>query len=250
MGCWAEKLGGCSDKTSREHIISAGIFPEGTILVKGFPWCPDELKEISVASFTKRVLCERHNNTLTHVDQAGIGAMNVFRQEVQINNAREKLKPRRWRVEKFQIDGRGLERWFLKTLINVATDGIYKIGRDSTEIGNPSERLVRIAFGLETFKPKAGMYSLGHVGQSLKLREGVLLNPLIDPAKDIVGVLFHFHGYRFLLYLEEEGLQPNIPIPSMFGEEAHNTRTLYQPEALNFNLGKYPSHAIVFTYQG
>jgi hypothetical protein len=153
-------------------------------------------------------------------------------------------------VKRFYIDGRGLERWFLKTLINVATNGIYKIGRDSPEIGKPSERLVRIAFGIETFKPKAGLYSLGHVGQSLNLREGVLLNPLIDSAKYIVGVLFHFHGYRFLLYLEEEGLQPNIPIPSMFGEKAHNTQTLYQPQALNFNLGKYLSHVIAFAYQG
>jgi hypothetical protein len=249
MGCWAQKLGGCSDKTSREHIVSAGIFPEGAILVKGFPWCPDELKEISVASFTKKVLCERHNSALTDVDRAGIGAMNVFRQEVQISNAREKLKPRRWRVEEFHIDGRALERWFLKTLINVATDGIHKIGRDSDEIGKPSERLVRIAFGMETFKPEAGMYVLGHIGQSVKLREGVLLNPLIDTAKDIVGVVFHFHGYRFLLYLEEEGLQPNIPIPSMFGEEAHNTQTRYHLKALNINLGKYLSHRIAFTYQ-
>ncbi len=213
MDCWADKLGDCTDKASREHIISAGIFPEGTIYVKGFPWCQDELKEISVSSFTKKVLCERHNNALTHVDKAGISAMNVFRQEVQINNARSKMKPRRWRVEKFQIDGHGLERWFLKTLINVAAEGIH------------------------------------NVGQSLKLREGVLLNPLIDTAKDVVGVLFHFHGYRFLLYLEEEGLQPNIPIPSMFGEQAHSTRTLYQPEALNFNLGEYLSHSIVFTYK-
>ena len=68
-----------------------------------------------MVSFTKKVLCERHNHALTHVDEAGIGAMKVFRQEVQINNARERLKPRRWRVEKFHIDGRGLERWFLKT---------------------------------------------------------------------------------------------------------------------------------------
>src|ERR1700730_14637873 len=209
VDCWAEKLGGCADKASREHIISAGIFPEGTILVKGFPWCRDEFKEIGVSNFTKKVLCEQHNNTLTHADEAGISAMNVFRQEVQINNARDKIKLRRWSVKKFQIDGSGLERWFLKTLINVAAAGIYKIGRDSNEVGKPSERLVKIAFGLEEFKPKAGLYALGHVGQSLKVREGVLLNPLIDTTQTIVGVLFHFHGYRFLLYLEEEGLQPN-----------------------------------------
>ena len=91
----------CADKASREHIISAGIFPEGTIHVKGFPWCRDEFKEIGVSSFTKKVLCEQHNNTLTHADEAGISAMNVFRQEVHINNARDKMKPRRWTVKKF-----------------------------------------------------------------------------------------------------------------------------------------------------
>jgi hypothetical protein len=248
MGCWAEKLGGCADKVSREHIVSAGIFPEEMIYVKGFPWCPDELKRIGVSSFTKKVLCQRHNNALSPIDEAAIGAMKVFREEKQINNVREKLKPIRWTVKRFYIDGRGLERWFLKTLINVAADGIHKIGRDSAEIGKPSERLVRIAFGMETFKPKAGMYGLAHIGQSLKLQEGVFLNPLIDNAKSIVGVLFHLHGYRFLLYLEEEGLQPNIPIPSMFGEEAHNTGTLYQPQGLNFNIGKHLSHVIAFTY--
>jgi hypothetical protein len=246
--CWAERLGGCVDKASREHIISAGIFREGAILVKGFPWCRNEFKAIGVSSFTKKVLCERHNNTLAHVDEAGIAAMNVFRQEVHINNARSAMKPRRWTVKKSQIDGRGLERWFLKTIINVAAEGIYKIGRDSNKIGKPSERLVKIAFGMERFKPKAGLYGLGHVGQNLNLREGVFLNPLIDTQETVVGVLFHFHGYRFLLYIEEEGLQPNIPIPSMFGEQAHRTDTLYPLKAVKINLGKHLSHVIEFDY--
>lgn len=246
--CWAEKLTGCAEKASKEHIFSAGIFPEGGIRVKGFPWCKDEFKDISVASFTRKVLCEHHNNTLTHADEAGIRAMEAFRQEVQIGNARKKLKPIRWTVQKIHIDGRGLERWFLKTLINVAVDGTYRIGMDSIEAGKPSERLVKIAFGVEAFKPRAGLYGLGFIGQNLKLEEGIFLSPLAKNHETLVGGLFHFHGYRFLLYLEEQGLNQTMPIPSMFGEEAHRTETLYPLKAVRFMIGKHLSHVIEFSY--
>ena len=247
--CWAEKLGGCSDKTSREHIVSAGIFPEGEPLrVKGFPWCRNEFKEIGMPSFTRKILCERHNNYLTHTDEAGIKAMNVFRQEIEINDARVKMKPRRWTVKTFSIDGRGFESWLLKTLINVSTEGIYRIGRDSTEAGKPSERLVRIAFGLETFKSRAGVYGLGNVGQKLKLLEGIFLCPLVQSDESLTGGLFHFRGYRFLLYFEEEGLSRNIPLPTAFGEQAHRSDTMYPLEAIRYEIGKHLSHIIKFRY--
>lgn len=247
--CWAEKLDGCAEKASKEHIISAGIFPEGIIRVKGFPWCKDEFREISVASFTRKVLCQHHNNILTDVDAAGIKAIEAFRQERQIRNAREKTKHIRWTVKRIHIDGRGLERWFLKTLINMTVGGPYRIGTDSIEVGKPSERLVKIAFGLETFKPRAGLYGLGHAGQNLILEEGVLSMPLVNKKDILVGMLFHFHGYRFLLYLEDEGLNQTISIPSMFGEQAHYTDTLYSLKALRFTIGKHLSHVIELGYK-
>ena len=105
MPCWAESLKDCSNKLSREHIVSEGAFPYQTLRVKGLPWCLDEFKEISIASFTRKVLCERHNNSLTDSDQAYINAMQCFRDEVPLYLARNKMKPIRWTLQKFQIDG-------------------------------------------------------------------------------------------------------------------------------------------------
>ena len=130
--CWAESLGGCSDKISKEHIISAGMFPDPTVHVKGLSWCPDEFKEIPVATFVKRILCAYHNQYLgKKIDRAGIAAMDAFRDEIKLTNARKAMKPIRWAVKEFRIDGRGLERWCVKILINMTAEGEYRIGRDS-----------------------------------------------------------------------------------------------------------------------
>jgi hypothetical protein len=248
MICWAQSLGDCSDKLSREHIVSEGMFPEQILRVKGLHWCLEEFKEISVSNFVKKVLCERHNNSLSDVDQSGIDAMNAFRDEVQINNARTAMKHVRWTVKKFEIDGRGLERWCLKTLINMVAEGEYRIGKDSEEIGKPSARLVRIAFGKEKFKPRAGLYGLGRLG-NLNINDGFRLIPYINDESTLVGGLFAIHGYQFILYVEEDGLNRTITVPDLDGGPDRVNQTLYPLLGLNFKIGKHLSHAFKFVYK-
>jgi hypothetical protein len=65
-----------------EHVISEGAYPHQMIRVKGLPWCLVEFKEISIASFSKKVLCDRHNSDLSPSDEASIGVMDAFRKEV------------------------------------------------------------------------------------------------------------------------------------------------------------------------
>ena len=247
--CWAKALGDCSDKISKEHIISEGMFPGLEILVKGFSWCSDEFKEIRIETFVKRLLCEYHNHTLRLTDNAGIDAMKAFRAEVQLYKARNAMKPIRWTVKKFRIDGRGLERWCLKTLIN-ASEGAYKIGRDSTIVGQPSDRLVRIAFSKENFKPKAGLYGLADEGENWDIKDGIRLLPCVDRDNMLVGGLFVIHGYRYLLYLEEDGVNSRLTIPGLDGEADHPTKTLYPLKRINFKIGKHLSHVFDFEYLG
>jgi len=42
--CWAEPLGDCAGKMSREHIVTRGIFENDGTFVQGFPWCPQPTK--------------------------------------------------------------------------------------------------------------------------------------------------------------------------------------------------------------
>jgi hypothetical protein len=248
MTCWAESLADCSDKLTREHIVSEGMFPDQVLRVKGMPWCLDEFKEISINNFVKKVLCKHHNESLTDVDQAGRSAMKVFRDEIRLKDTRKAMKPRRWSIETFQIDGRGLERWCLKTLINVGAEGEYRIGRDSDSVGKPSARLVRIAFGREDFKPRAGLYGVAKPGTNLNIVDGFRLIPYIDHEKTLLGGLFGIHSYQFMLYIEDSGLGQKVAIPDFNGGPDFLAQTLYPLKALNFTIGKYISHVFRFGY--
>jgi hypothetical protein len=246
--CWAEPLGDCCDKLSREHIVSEGMFPDQVLRVKGMSWCLDEFREININNFVKKVLCKHHNSSLTDVDQAGSNTMKVFRDEIQLKNARNAIEPRGWLVEKFEIEGRRLERWCLKTLINVGAEGEYRIGRDSEAIGKPSARLVRIAFGRENFKSRAGLYGVAQAGRNLNIVDGFRLIPYIDREGTLLGGLFGMHGYQFLLYVEDSGLAPSISIPDLNGGPDFLAETWYPLKALNFTIGKHISHVFKFVY--
>lgn len=248
MPRWAKTLGDCSDKISREHVLSEGAYPDQMIRVKGLPWCPDEFREISIASFTKKSLCERHNNALSPLDQAYIGAMDAFRGEIQLNHARAPLKPIRWKMVYFDIDGRGLERWCLKTLITIYVNGEYRIGRDSLTVGEPSHRLVKIALGEESFSGRSGLYGLGAVGTSPKIADSFRLIPYVNSDRVLMGGLFGIHGYRFLLHLEEEGAERALTIPDFDSGEGYVTRALFPLRRMNFKVGKHISHSFRFHY--
>ena len=90
--CWAQCLGGCSDKFSNEHTVTEGLFPSQTVRVHGWPWCKDEPKEIGLASLTRKILCTTHNSALSDIDQTGIDFFNVLRESTRLTNVRNNLR--------------------------------------------------------------------------------------------------------------------------------------------------------------
>ncbi len=139
-----------------------------------------------------------------------------------------------------------LERWFLKTLTNFAYDGKYPIGSDATIAGRPSERLVRIAYGLESFKGRAGMYTMSRVGLELALEDRVSFSPImarVPHGEHVVAGIFVFRGFQFLLYLEPEGPQDLTGI-YFKGEHLRGTSLMFQTLTANIKIGKHLSHAV------
>jgi len=94
MECWASCLGGCSDKISREHLVSQALFLEDKVRVQGFSWCKDVEKEIGISGLTSKILCSQHNNDLSPVDEAGAKAFATLREIRRIANVRQKVKMR------------------------------------------------------------------------------------------------------------------------------------------------------------
>lgn len=118
-GCWASTLGDCRGKLSREHYVSACLFPSGKAIVKGFSWCAEEPKTIGLQSLTRNILCERHNSGLSELDSAMLAFFETLRESDRLIGLRTKLCQKTWNIHHFQVNGNLLERWFLKTLINL-----------------------------------------------------------------------------------------------------------------------------------
>ena len=142
-------------------------------MVQGFPWCKDTPAEIGLSGLTAKILCEKHNNDLSPLDEAADRAADTLRAMHQLHETRKNLKPKIWNVKVFVLDGASLERWFLKTLINIACDRDLPIGRDSEIAGRPSPRLVRVVFSQEKFEGKAGLYVVAKEGMTLTMKDRV-----------------------------------------------------------------------------
>jgi hypothetical protein len=239
-------LGGC-DGISGEHYISQGLFAGQEVNVFGFPWCKDEPKQIRIETFTANILCRQHNSDLSPVDSAGKNAFQVFRDVRRLSEARAVLKPKLWNVRRYRIHGSLLERWFLKTTINMS----YKfaaenpIGPATAASGErPSCELVEIAYGRRLFTEPAGLYWIGHEGQFLhNAYDHVSFMAVLLPQfggsrapEFIAGAVFSFLGFRALLWLHTAPPPPLAGI-GLHGEDWGGSSALYHLRALNFNQG-------------
>lgn len=237
--CWAAALQNCEGKISREHVITRGIFPDDELLVQGFDWCRDAPAKISLSGLTRKILCVKHNSDLSTADEAGIRAVEEFREFVRLGTARSNVKPRRWRLVRRAIDGFEFERWFLKTLINVAFGREYPIGKPIQPEWRPSRELVEIAFGLRRFQPKAGLYLIrGEVGQYVNANEKLQIMTFIDSNQKLVGARFLFFGFTFLIYLDIAGAKRHVQFLDADGKATPGLNLIYHPGAINFTLPK------------
>jgi hypothetical protein len=219
-GCWATSLEDCEGKISREHLVSQSLFPEGNITVSGLHWCKDGPKTVGLAALTGKILCQKHNSELSELDTTVKQAFETFDESMQLFQARSKLQRRRWTIKTFNIDGALLERWFLKTLINLSHGGQWIIGEGSHAAGLPNDELVRIAFGKATFREKAGLYTAAQDGEQVTLRQGLSLTPKTI-GNNLLAGLFSLCGYRFFLSLLPEELKEHQGSHLMYRDVHH-----------------------------
>ncbi len=204
--CWAHNYSECKGKISREHYISKGVFEQQFIYVKGFKWCKEAEKKISIANLTSKVLCERHNNELSDVDKTGINAIRIF-EELIPEEHRSNRTPPMSRV----IDGINFERWLLKIAINLSYQGGMHIGVGMTdsEPGLPSPYLLQVVFGKMRFSHKMGLYTFCYE-TSEKFKVGKISMTSIHQNKLIGGFIFHVRGLDFFLSLYPGHAPPRL----------------------------------------
>lgn len=244
--CWAESLGGCSDKLSREHLVTGSFFEGDSVEMFGFEWCKEKPVRVGIAAATAKILCTKHNSDLSPIDEAGRHAFAALRDIQRLSSIRQKLKPYRWTLVKHTVDGPAFERWCLKTLINLCCNREYPIGRDADVTGRPSERLVRIAYGLETFRGNAGLYSVARIGMNVAQEDRVGFMPLFNNGRKVEGGVLTFRGFTLLMNLQEEA--PRLKDVAIAGEHLDNAGLSHHVTRFNFNIGKYPSQQLLIRW--
>jgi len=242
--CWANPLGDCSDKLSGEHIVSQSIFDSEQLTVMGLPWCRNAPKTIGLSSLTANILCRKHNSELSELDLTAGKAIQVLCDAFKLSELRSHYKRGMWRVVQYKINGAKLERWFLKTLINVAYESELHIGIGAHPLGHPSKRLVEIVFGKSSFIAYEGLYTVIRVGKLITPAENFQLLTLMNKEAYLFGGMFLFRGFRFLLSLSVDRIE-KLPIGiGLPGEDWSDARYNFHNQFMRDKVGKYLSQVI------
>jgi hypothetical protein len=110
----------CDDHLSREHFISASVLSHlggRNVSVKGLPWLKgDDTKILPISSLTGKILCKRHNEAFSPLDDFAGQLIDVVDNSI---NRQTLSRKDRW----YLISGEELELWLLKTAIGLFHSG-------------------------------------------------------------------------------------------------------------------------------
>ncbi len=188
--CYAKSLRDCSTKISREHYISENLLIKmgGKPQIAGFKFQKQNaLKSVGVNSLTSKILCERHNNCLTALDDV---AGNFFE---TLRKFDEEFKNPIYRSEEIVINGADLERWMLKVLLGM---------HHSSLIGTKGLReeilLQNILFGRSYWPSSWGLYCCVSA-KMIHAFSGVELVTYTNDQKYVFGARINVAGFPFLI---------------------------------------------------
>lgn len=247
MNCWASIIGGCSDKGSREHLVSASLWTSDRVDVQGLPWCKDSPKRIGLASLTGKLLCTGHNSQLSGADEAGKLAFNAFRDADELAHHRNSQRPhRRWQVRRFDVPGLALERWFVKTTINLAITQKSNLRWQATgdEVARVPREFVEVAFAKRDLRKPMGLYFVAQVGQHVLATETIAFAPLSLHGEHLVGGIFTFRGVRLLIYLGTADLPSRLDLPGTTMAGWEDGEPHYRIRRHRWKIGRHVSHYI------
>jgi hypothetical protein len=201
--CWANCLGDCDEGMSQEHLVSECLF-DSEVNVKGLPWCKNEHKKLPIRILTSKILCRYHNTALSEVDAAAKHTFDTLGAAYDLYERRKAIQARNWTVKYFETDMLLLERWCLKTLININLSN-----QPGLPIEGDLKELVRVAFGLDKFTPPKGLYMMAVKGQKLDLVQGAMNVSTQSMNDKLAGAKFILWGIPFFLNLVPEAIQLN-----------------------------------------
>jgi hypothetical protein len=162
MPCYVADVDACEGKITQDHYLSRTAIEAFSTrpTVRGAAWLPEgEARPIGIGSFTAGILCEKHNNNLSPVDET-LGELQRFAEEAHafFNDDADKRTELR-----AQFDGRLVERAFLKLICGFTYSGTFTSipGRPPPTgiVAARKQHLLRALLGREPLDGVGGLYS-------------------------------------------------------------------------------------------
>lgn len=170
-------------------------------MVSGLPFPQGKTRRMPGDRLVAKMLCKGHNEDLSPLDAAAGHFFQVLKafKHRGIMRARGAKKP--GGIDVYRVDGSLVERWMLKTVINVT------FGRHVTPADRwrPPESWVRCVFGRTPFPAKCGFYLLtgeANVVESSLSSLGVrLLTRSDDATVSLIGGQFRIEEMQFAVMM-------------------------------------------------
>lgn len=239
--CWAHSLGDC-DSMSGEHVISNAIFKSGC----GCPLVIEGVKRIRGGEPTRgaevsNILCRKHNSMLSPLDETA-GRLAKHLHDGDDENYTTNINLR----------GELVERWGLKTLINMGAAGW--MGQKL----EPAPEIVSSIFGRSEIPDGCGLYSVDGVWRNEDgiLRPSVNFSSVVIPTprgRILAGGYIAIHGMPIFVALFTEAVswieQRGMPtIEARLGET--QLKHLYRPGAFVQGRQRGPQIHVGLSWKG
>jgi hypothetical protein len=214
--CWANVLDDCEGGLTREHLVSsAAVRPDERDRDKReqSPMVVENSRgtlRVPLRGVVAKVLCKRHNELTSPLDEAGASLTRAFQDFVAESVRRPPgLHRKLWEVN---LDGRAVERWLLKTVINnaIAARLDLPIGGVDAPTGLPTKELVEMVFGRRPIEPPCGLW--GTIGARQAINAGPAFRFQFADADGayIVGCLVHILRFRLIMNFVPMGIEMGV----------------------------------------
>ncbi len=195
--------------------MSKGVFDTDLVTASGLSWCNGQKVQISLANAVAKILCKKHNSALSDFDSAAVDLSRFLLGQLGHNPEGR---------AHFSVNGRQLEKWALKTAINLTYLGAFG------NRGNiPTPDHLAILFREGPIPDGMGLYLIGGELDARVARAGVHWFDVRDAqTSELVAVKLIFNGVQFLTCLVPERADRKV-----FSDREHAKATFsYRPNGI------------------
>jgi hypothetical protein len=238
--CYLRTSRNCGSQISGEHLLSGTVLrllDESQIRLRGAPWLPDgEIADSRPQDFKANILCKRHNEALSPLDDAArefFAAVRDMYDDIAVE--RTLSRKRKW----FLFSGEELELWMIKTACGFYEAGfIAQDGVKLRERGLLNPAAFNPLIGREVI-PSCGLHVIASSASQIGLRNSIDVNTILSSdGQHMTGLTLSFMGLTFFIALD--------PMASYRAIESAYT---YRPGFIQFRNAKR-LHSGVLTWPG